>query len=90
MFMILVLLMQFFLTIAFSCSNIFVFLLFFELASLPIFILIAQQGSLRRERLKAALYFLLFTIYGSLSVLILLVSVYGTFLKVDVADNKLS
>lgn len=90
MFITLILLMQFFLTMAFSCSNIFIFLLFFELASLPIFILITQQGSLRRERLKAGLYFLLFTIYGSLSVLILLVSVYGTFLNLNIEANRLA
>jgi NADH:ubiquinone oxidoreductase subunit 4 (subunit M) len=54
-----------------------VFLLFFEASALPIFILIAYCGSARRERLKASYYFLFFTLYGSLSLLLLILNFYG-------------
>ena len=62
---------------SFSCTSIFAFLLFFEASALPIFILIAYCGSARRERLKATYYFLFFTLYGSLSLLLLILNFYG-------------
>ena len=62
---------------AFSCTNIFLFLIFFELSALPVFILIGYCGSARRERLKANYYFLFFTFYGSMSLLIILLSSYS-------------
>lgn len=62
---------------SFSCTNIFAFLLFFEASALPIFVLIAYCGSARRERLKASYYFLFFTLYGSLSLLLLILNFYG-------------
>jgi NADH-quinone oxidoreductase subunit M len=71
------LLIEIFLIGAFSCTNLFVFLLFFEASALPIFILIAYCGSARRERLKASYYFLFFTLYGSLSLLLLILNFYG-------------
>jgi NADH:ubiquinone oxidoreductase subunit 4 (subunit M) len=71
------LLIEIFLIGAFTCSSIFVFLLFFEASALPIFILIAYCGSARRERIKAAYYFLFFTIYGSLSLLLLIINFYS-------------
>jgi NADH-quinone oxidoreductase subunit M len=54
-----------------------VFLLFFEASALPIFILIVYCGSPRRERLKASYYFLFFTLYGSLSLLLLILNCYA-------------
>ena len=62
---------------SFACTNLFVFLLFFEASALPIFILIVYCGSPRRERLKASYYFLFFTLYGSISLLLLLLNVYA-------------
>jgi NADH-quinone oxidoreductase subunit M len=62
---------------AFSCTNIFLFLVFFELSALPIFILIAYCGSSRRERLKANYYFLFFTFYGSMALLVIILSAYS-------------
>jgi len=62
---------------AFSCTNLFVFLLFFEASALPIFILIVYCGSARKERLKAGYYFLFYTFYGSLSLLLLLLNLYS-------------
>jgi NADH-quinone oxidoreductase subunit M len=62
---------------SFACTNLFIFLLFFEASALPIFILIVYCGSPRRERLKAAYYFLFFTLYGSISLLLLILNVYS-------------
>lgn len=62
---------------AFTANNIFVFLIFFELSSLPIFVLLSYSGSMRRERVKALYYFLFFTLYGSLSLLLVLISLYS-------------
>jgi NADH-quinone oxidoreductase subunit M len=62
---------------SFSCTNLFVFLLFFEASALPIFILIVYCGSARKERLKAGYYFLFYTFYGSLSLLICLLNMYS-------------
>lgn len=61
---------------SFACTNLFVFLLFFEASALPIFILIVYCGSPRRERLKASYYFLFFTLYGSISLLLLILNTY--------------
>src|SRR6478752_1722870 len=62
---------------AFSCTNLFVFLLFFEASALPIFILIVYCGSARRERIKASYYFIFFTFYGSLSLLVVILNFYA-------------
>jgi len=67
---------------SFACTNLFVFLLFFEASALPIFILIVYCGSPRRERLKAGFYFLFFTLYGSLSLLLLILNSYAV-LQID-------
>jgi NADH-quinone oxidoreductase subunit M len=77
---------------AFSCTSLFVFLLFFELSALPIFVFIAYCGSPRRERVKAAYYFLLFTFYGSIALLAVLLNIYGlqqvSFLGLWISDNS--
>lgn len=62
---------------AFATNNLFLFLLYFELSSLPIFVLLAYSGSARRERINALYYFLFFTLYGSISLLLVLVSIYA-------------
>jgi NADH-quinone oxidoreductase subunit M len=53
------------------------FLLFFEAAAIPVFAMIAFAGSARRERIKAAYYFIMFTAYGSVSMLLTLLSVFS-------------
>jgi NADH-quinone oxidoreductase subunit M len=73
----LMVLLELFLVGAFSCTNLFMFLLFFEASALPIFILIIYCGSARRERIKAGYYFLFFTFYGSLSLLIVILNFYS-------------
>jgi NADH-quinone oxidoreductase subunit M len=62
---------------AFTCTNLFLFLLFFEASALPIYVLIVYCGSPRRERLKASYYFLFFTLYGSISLLLLLLNLHS-------------
>lgn len=62
---------------SFSCLNLFIFLLFFEASAIPVFILIVYCGSDRRERLKASYYFLFFTMYGSISLLLVLINLYA-------------
>jgi len=53
------------------------FLLFFEASAIPVFILMAYCGSDRRERIKASYYFIFFTLYGSLSLLLIIINLYG-------------
>lgn len=76
LFSFLLFLIEFFLVGAFSCTNLFLFLLFFEASALPVFILIVYCGSPRRERFKASYYFLFFTLYGSISLLLLILNMY--------------
>jgi NADH-quinone oxidoreductase subunit M len=61
---------------AFSVTSIFLFLCFFEISALALFIFIVYSGSARRERIKAGYYFLFFTLYGSISLLFLLITLY--------------
>lgn len=77
LFCIMLLILEVCLVGAFSTTNLFVFLLFFELSALPIFILVAYCGSARRERLKAGYYFIFYTFYGSLSLLLVLINFYS-------------
>jgi NADH-quinone oxidoreductase subunit M len=74
---------------AFSATNLFVFLLFFELSALPIFILILYCGSVRKERIKASYYFMFFTLYGSISLLLVLLSAYSIFFQVSIANASI-
>jgi len=62
---------------AFSCTNIFTFLLFFEASAIPVFILMVYCGSDRRERIKASYYFIFFTLYGSISLLLVIINIYS-------------
>jgi len=64
---------------AFSCVNLFAFLLFFEASAIPVLVLMVYCGSDRRERIKASYYFLFFTLYGSISLLLIIVNVYSLF-----------
>jgi len=75
----LILLTEVFLVGAFSCTSLFLFLLFFEASALPVFILIVYCGSPRRERIKASYYFLFFTLYGSISLLLVIINSYAAF-----------
>jgi NADH:ubiquinone oxidoreductase subunit 4 (subunit M) len=84
------LLLKLFLLGAFSCVNLFIFLLCFEASALPIFILIIYCGSQRRERIKASYYFIFFTFYGSLSLLLLLLIFYSLNQLTIISDITLN
>lgn len=79
LFINLILILEICLIGAFSCSSIFIFLLFFEASAIPVFILIIYCGSNRRERIKAAYYFLFFTLYGSISLLLVLINIFTIY-----------
>jgi proton-translocating NADH-quinone oxidoreductase chain M len=63
------LLMDFFLILIFSSLDILVFYIFFESILIPMFIIIGVWGS-RTRKLKAAYLFFLYTLFGSLLMLI--------------------
>jgi len=75
---------------AFAATNLFVFLLFFELSALPIFILVLYCGSVRKERIKAAYYFIFFTLYGSIALLLVLLGVYSVFFQTNAASAAIT
>lgn len=79
LFLTLILLIEVCLVGTFSCTNLFVFLVFFEASAIPIFILMVYCGSNRRERLKASYYFLFFTLYGSISLLLVIINMYTIY-----------
>lgn len=89
LFLSLVLLLEIFLVGAFGCTSIFIFLLFFEASAIPIFVLMVYCGSDRRERLKASYYFIFFTLYGSLALLLLIVNLYSLH-QIDFAIKVVS
>ena len=75
---------------AFSCVNLFAFLLFFEASALPVFVLMVYCGSDRRERVKASYYFIFFTLYGSISLLMVLVNAYSLYQVQYFSDSVLT
>ncbi len=58
---------------SFTSTNLLCFLIFFEGVALPTYILLLLGGSNRKERFKAALMFIFFTIYGSTAILFVIV-----------------
>nr|VFU78874.1 unnamed protein product [Proasellus spelaeus] len=59
---------------AFSCSNLLMFYIFFEASLIPTFILIMGWGY-QPERLQAGVYMMLYTIFASLPLLIVLLNI---------------
>jgi NADH-quinone oxidoreductase subunit M len=82
----LILLIEIFLIGSFASSSIFTFLVFFEASAIPIFIMIIYCGSPRRERIKAGYYFILFTLYGSMSLLLIIINFY-VISKISLFNN---
>lgn len=70
-FMINIFLIQFFLLLAFTVLDIFFFYIFFESILIPMFFLIGIWGS-RERKIRAAYFFFLYTLFGSLFLLIFL------------------
>nr|AZL93226.1 NADH dehydrogenase subunit 4 [Eurytoma sp. ZJUH_2016013] len=75
-FVMLMLLM--FLILSFSSMNYFMFYLFFEISLIPTFMLIMGWGY-QPERMNASMYMLLYTMFASLPLLILLYYLYDYF-----------
>nr|VFU78601.1 NADH dehydrogenase subunit 4 [Proasellus margalefi] len=59
---------------AFSCSNLLMFYIFFEASLVPTFILIMGWGY-QPERLQAGVYMMLYTIFASLPLLVVLLNI---------------
>ena len=68
-FIIAFLILEFFLILVFSVLNLFLFYIFFESILIPMFFIIGLWGS-RTRKIKAAYYFFLYTLFGSLLLLI--------------------
>nr|YP_010373819.1 NADH dehydrogenase subunit 4 [Malcus auriculatus]UPI55346.1 NADH dehydrogenase subunit 4 [Malcus auriculatus] len=68
-FLFTILSLLFFLFMSFSCTNLFLFYLFFESSIIPTVILIFGWGY-QPERLKAGIYLILYTMFASLPLLI--------------------
>nr|VFU78614.1 NADH dehydrogenase subunit 4 [Proasellus escolai] len=62
------------LILAFSCSNLLMFYIFFEASLIPTFILIMGWGY-QPERLQAGIYMMLYTIFASLPLLVVLLNI---------------
>nr|VFU78842.1 NADH dehydrogenase subunit 4 [Proasellus rectus] len=62
------------LVLAFSCSNLMMFYIFFEASLIPTFILIMGWGY-QPERLQAGVYMMLYTIFASLPLLVVLLNI---------------
>ncbi len=69
------LMIEFLLLLTFSTSDLFLFCLFFESLLIPIFFIILIWGT-RKRRIKALLYFILYTLFGSIFLLLALFIIY--------------
>nr|YP_010758119.1 NADH dehydrogenase subunit 4 [Elephantulus rupestris]WEW63429.1 NADH dehydrogenase subunit 4 [Elephantulus rupestris] len=70
-------LLQLFLIMTFSASELFLFYIMFEATLIPTLIIITRWGN-QTERLNAGTYFLFYTLLGSLPLLIALISLQNT------------
>lgn len=80
LFIVLLLIISLFLT--FSCLNIFMFYIFFEIRIIPTLILILGWGY-QPERIQAGIYLLFYTLLGSLPLLICIFFYYKEFNVLD-------
>jgi proton-translocating NADH-quinone oxidoreductase chain M len=71
-------LIEFFLLVAFTTTNLLVFFIAFESILIPMFLIIGIWGT-RFERIKAAYLFFLYTLVGSIFFLLNLISLQSTF-----------
>nr|QLD97163.1 NADH dehydrogenase subunit 4 [Hyalomma truncatum] len=72
-FMLYTLMMMMFLILCFSAENLLMFYLFFESVLFPIMMMIINWGN-QPERLQAGFYMLMYTVFGSLPLLILMLN----------------
>lgn len=76
--MINLLLIEFFLILTFTVLDLFLFCLFFESLLIPMFFIIISWGN-RERRIKALSYFFLYTLFGSVFLLLALFILYFEF-----------
>lgn len=69
--------LQVFLILSFSASNLIIFFLIFEAILIPTLIIITSWGY-QKNRLAAGVYFLFYTLVGSLPLLVALISIYNS------------
>jgi NADH:ubiquinone oxidoreductase subunit 4 (subunit M) len=84
-------LLEFILLHVFAATNILIFYFYFECVLIPMFLLIGQWGA-RNRRIFAAYQFLIYTLFGSLFVLMALIFLlfqYGSTELVYLALYKL-
>lgn len=67
---------EIFLILSFYTTNLIMFYIFFEGVLIPMFLMIIYWGSSKR-RIKAALYFLLYTLIGSIFLLYAILYIYN-------------
>lgn len=83
---------EIFLILSFYTTNLLLFYIFFESVLIPMFLMIIYWGSSRR-RIKAAVYFLLYTIVGSIFLLYAILYIYniiGTLHYAELNSNLLT
>lgn len=76
MYITLLTLLQSFLILAFSVTELTIFYVIFEATLIPTLIIITRWGN-QKERLNAGNYFLFYTLAGSLPLLVVLLSLYN-------------
>ena len=81
-YVIYLLLIEFFLFLAFLATDLIIFFIFFESTLIPMFILIGVWGS-RERKIKAAFYLFIYTLFGSI---LLLFSIMVIYLEVGQAS----
>ena len=79
-FLVYLLLIEFFLILSFTITDLFFFYIFFESVLIPMFIIIGVWGA-RERKIKAAYYFFLYTLFGSFFML------YGIFYLYTVVNS---
>lgn len=78
-------LIEIFLFLSFYTINLLLFYIFFESVLIPMFLMIIYWGSSQRK-IKAALYFLLYTLIGSIFLLYAILYIYSNFGTLNYMD----
>nr|YP_009695048.1 NADH dehydrogenase subunit 4 [Emeia pseudosauteri]QEJ81586.1 NADH dehydrogenase subunit 4 [Emeia pseudosauteri] len=82
-FLFVVLMMLFSLFMTFSSMNMFIFYIFFEVSLIPTLLLILGWGY-QPERIQAGMYMLMYTLFGSLPMIVSLMYMYNNFYTLDI------
>ena len=83
--MILILLLEVLLLFVFLVLDIFLFYIFFESTLIPLFLLIGMYGSFNKVR--ASFYLFLYTLFGSLFMLLVLLKLYADGASLDMRKS---